>query len=201
MTNYPRTAAAAAICLATILCAGNPSTVEAQQSRIMPLAQVKSILNTTRTSWLAFREYGGRQLVYFTQIISWHCGIAQIRYSTNGVELNERFPVPKCNPLLPNNIGTDDKIYLQFPPASVKTVAVQIIYDDESASDIHIFGPCPGAGGATCAQLVETRDGAGVIRAGTGKIQGASGSDADSAVGQDLDAEGLGGAGARESND
>lgn len=136
----------------------------AQTTKVMPLAQIKTIMDATKNSWLAFRVYSGRQLIYFTQIISWHCGLSEIRYSLNGTDLDKRFPVPKCNPHLPNNIGQNDKIYLEFKPNTVKTVAVQLIYDDASASDVHIFGPCPNVGGATCAQLVETRQGSGVAK-------------------------------------
>ena len=67
------------------------------------------------------------------------------------------FPLPECNPLLPNNIGQNDKIYLTEKLNSVTSVAVQIQFEDDSLTDIHIFQPCPGAGEATCAQRIETR--------------------------------------------
>lgn len=134
---------------------------EAQQSRVMPLAQVKAIMQQTRSNWLSFRNYGGRQLIYFSHIISWHCGISEIRYSINSTALDRRFPVPKCNPALPNNIASGDKIYLDLPPASARTVSVQIVYEDGSSSDIFTYQPCAGAGEATCAALVEETPGGG----------------------------------------
>lgn len=133
------------------------SPPSAQETRVMPLEQVKQILDVTRNSWIAFRNFDGRQLIYFTQIISWHCGIAKIRYSLNSGDLDKAFPVPKCNPLLPNNIGQDDKIHLQEALGTVDTISVQIVFDDQSASDIHTYGACPGAGETTCGQLLETR--------------------------------------------
>ena len=122
----------------------------------MPLDQVKNILNLTRDSWISFREFNGQQLIYFTQVITWKCGIREIRYSINGDDLSERFPVPKCDPLLPNNVGQNDKIYLRAKLDAVKSVAVQLAFDDETVSDIHIYRPCPGAGQATCGRRFET---------------------------------------------
>ena len=128
----------------------------AQQSRVMPLDQVKSILDATKDSWIAYRDFNGRQLIYFTQIVAWHCGIKDIRYSLNGTDLDQRFPVPACNELLPNNITSDDKIYLDMAPDSVSRLAVQLLFDDDSVSDIHVYQPCAGAGEATCGQRIET---------------------------------------------
>ena len=133
----------------------------AQQSRVLPLEQVKTILDATRDSWIAFRDFNGRQLIYFTQIISWHCGLKEIRYALNCTDLGERFPVPACNELLPNNIGSDDKIYLDMAPGSVSRLAVQLVFDDDSVSDVHIYQPCAGAGEATCGQRIETQPAAG----------------------------------------
>ncbi len=54
-----------------------------QQTRVMPLEQVKSILDSTKDSWIAFSMYDGRQYFYLTQLLSWRCRIRQVRYSEN----------------------------------------------------------------------------------------------------------------------
>ena len=49
--------------VALVLCI---ATAQAQDTRVMPLDQVKNILNLTRDSWISFREFNGQQLIYFT---------------------------------------------------------------------------------------------------------------------------------------
>lgn len=136
---------------------GQVPAAHAQASRELPVDQVKQILAQTLESWIAFRVYDGRNLIYFTHLATYHCALLEIRYSFNGTALDRRFPVPKCNPLLPFNVGADDQVYLEVPEEDAKTMAVQLVYDDNSVSDIHVFSPCPGAGDATCAMVAETR--------------------------------------------
>ncbi len=144
------------LCAALLLAALN-TPAAAQQSRVMPLDQVKNILDMTKDSWIAYRDFNGRQLIYFTQILSWHCGMKEIRYSLNSTELDQRFPVPACNELLPNNIGQDDKIYLSGKLGSVESLAVQLVFDDDTTTAVHVYRPCPGAGEATCGQRIDTQ--------------------------------------------
>lgn len=144
--------------LSLMLLAALPAMhAKAQASRELPVEQVKQILAQTLESWVAFRVYDGRSLIYFTHLATYHCALLEIRYSFNGTALDQRFPVPKCNPLLPFNVGADDKLYLEVSEEDSKTLAVQLVYDDNSVSDIHVFSPCPGAGDATCAMVAETR--------------------------------------------
>jgi hypothetical protein len=152
-----------AICLAAL----PPASAHAQASRELPVEQVKQILAQTLDSWVAFRIHDGRTLLYFTHLATYHCALLEIRYSFNGTGLDRRFPVPKCNPLLPFNVGADDKLYLEVKAEDAETVAVQLVYDDNSVSDIHVFSPCPGAGDATCAMVAETRPADSSMAAGT----------------------------------
>lgn len=130
-----------------------PPGAGAQQSRVMPLKEVKNILELTNNSWIAFRDFNGRQLIYFSHIISWRCGVKELRYSLNGKALDRTFPLPDCDQLNPNSVKTDN-IYLSEKLNSVSTIAVQLLFDDGTESDIHIYQPCPG--GSTCAQRTET---------------------------------------------
>jgi hypothetical protein len=142
-----------AICL-TLLA----TPAAAQDTRVMPLPQVKNILKITGDNWIVFRDFNSRQLIYFTHLISWKCGIREIQYSLNNDSLSERFPVPECNKLLPNNIGANDKILLERKLNSVTSVAVRLLFDDDTTSATNIYRPCPGAGEASCAQRVESRE-------------------------------------------
>lgn len=153
--------------IAALLAALAPGMANAQASRELPVEQVKQILAQTLDSWVAYRVYDGRTLLYFTHLATYHCALLEIRYSFNGTALDRRFPVPQCNPLLPFNIPSDAMLYLDVKPEDAQSVAVQLLYDDNSLSDVHVFRPCPGAGEATCAMVAESRPADSAEAAGT----------------------------------
>ena len=152
MISSRQLAAAGVIAAALVL----PLQVShAQQTRVMPLPQVKNILELTKNNWVAIRDFNGRQLIYFTHIISWRCGVKELRYGLNTNTPDSTFPLPECDKLQPNAVKTDN-IFLTEKLNSVTSLSVQLLFDDGSESDIHIYQPCPGADGSTCAQRTET---------------------------------------------
>jgi len=143
--------------LATTLLWSVPAQAE-QQSRVMPLEQVKSILDATKDSWIAFRLYDGRQYYYVTHLLSWRCGVRQVRYSENSDALDQFWPLPDCNKLLPNSIPDDAKIHSKpMKAGTVKILAIQLEYDDGSTSPVRIYEPCEGVGESTCGYLKQER--------------------------------------------
>jgi hypothetical protein len=67
----------------------------------------KQILPMTRENWVAFRNYDGRQYVYFTHLVVYRCGLAAIRYSLNDRTLDHEFPLAPCDPDNPNAIDAE----------------------------------------------------------------------------------------------
>ena len=94
------------------------------QSSVPSVAMVKQALKLSKTQWIQFRNYNGRQLVYFTLFVTYKCGLKEIRYSVNSADLGKQFPLPECVPLVPYNVGPTDKVYLTFGPGTAKTVSV-----------------------------------------------------------------------------
>jgi len=117
----------------------------------------KQILPMTKDSWIAFRNYDGRQFVYFTQLVVYRCGLSAIRYSINGDTLDQEFPLPPCDPDNPNELDAEKyPPYIVGPLGSVESIAVQIVYTDGEESEVLTYTPCADAAGdATCATLVE----------------------------------------------
>ena len=116
--------------------------------------QMKPMLEATRANWVAFRNYDGRELIYFTQMLSFHCGIKDIRYGVNGAAAETAFPVPACNPANPFALdAAKDKVYLSVPLGSVTEVTVQVTYADGSKSAAATYTPCGVAGDRTCGKL------------------------------------------------
>ena len=120
------------------------------------LGQEKQILPMTRANWVAFRNYDGKQWIYFTHLIVYRCGLREIRYSIDSDWLRERFPLPPCDPDNPNAF---DPVayppYLVLPAGSAATISVQLVYTDREESEVVRFAPCDVADDSTCAVLVE----------------------------------------------
>lgn len=94
--------------------------------------EVRPILNATKGNWIAVREYDGRDLLYFTHLLAWRCGLTAIHYSVNG-GAETMFEAEPCyegeNP--PNAIKSTTILpYLPFDLKSINSVDVRIVYDD-----------------------------------------------------------------------
>jgi hypothetical protein len=96
------------------------------------LAQGKQILEMTKGSWLSFRDYDGKVLLYFTHLLSYRPVIKEIRYSLNSEALDQNF---KFKPNDKMFIAGDDVVYLSVP-ADTQYAAVQITYKDGMKSDV-----------------------------------------------------------------
>ena len=129
------------------------------KSRIPPVAVYQAMLDSARqTGWAQFRDWNGRQLIYFSPLVTLHCRLREIRYSINSRALDRRFELPKCNPQLPLSLPADaglDTIAISLAPGEADTVAVQVVWDDGEQSEIAVYEPCQDAGDRTCAWPVE----------------------------------------------
>lgn len=103
--------------------------------------EVRPILQVTRGNWVAVRDFNGQDLVYFTNLLSWRCGLWDIRYGINGNLPEMVLPMEPCHAdtSTPNALVQIDEFlpYIALPQGSVDSVTVEIVYDDgtsESAS-------------------------------------------------------------------
>lgn len=104
--------------------------------------EVKPIIGMTKDSWVAVREFDGRDLVYFTHLLSWRCGMWDIRYSVNGDDAFQTFEMEPCHAdtAQPNAMTEIDNYlpYLSFPPGSVDSIHVEVLFDD-GTTDAAVF--------------------------------------------------------------
>lgn len=96
------------------------------------LAQGKMILNMTAGSWLSFRDYNGKVLLYFTHLLSHRPVINEIRYSLNSDKLDQTF---KFKPSDKSEIDSSDQVYLSVPDDS-QFATVQVTYKDGTLSPV-----------------------------------------------------------------
>lgn len=96
-------------------------------------AEVKPILQATQSSWVAIRKFNGQDLLYFTQLESWRCGLTQITFRVNGApETYNKFMEPcyEGTPA-PNAFKLDSHLpYVAFQPDTLSSVEVTITYED-----------------------------------------------------------------------
>lgn len=99
--------------------------------------EIKPIMNATKGNWVAVREYDGNDLIYFTHLLSWRCGLVGVRYSINGAPMRD-WPLPPCqvDTNAPNAIQSDAKIYEVHPLRTIGAVRVEVIYDDLSREEV-----------------------------------------------------------------
>jgi hypothetical protein len=98
-------------------------------------AEVTPILQMTRANWVAVREYEGQDLIYFTHLLSWRCGIAAITFSVNGGP-EAVFPAEPCyrDEAQPNALKMTEVLpYAVAPLGSIRTVKVRLDMGDGSS--------------------------------------------------------------------
>lgn len=119
--NRVRMAALAAV---SVVCGTMPGVAQ----------DAKQILSVTKANWVAVREYDGRDLLYFTNLLAWRCGVERIRFSVNGERLAPLEHEP-CHEdeASPNALYSEDILpYLTYPLGSVQSVTVEVSFPDGS---------------------------------------------------------------------
>ena len=98
--------------------------------------EVKPILGMTQGNWVALRLYDGQDLLYFTHLASWRCGLWEVKFGINGAPPEQVFALEPCyiETAQPNAMVDMENYlpYLSFAAESVETVIVEVTYDDGS---------------------------------------------------------------------
>ncbi len=97
-------------------------------------AEVKPILMATKANWIAVRDYDRQDLLYFTNLLAWRCGVSHVFYAVNEADPVELDMEP-CHEgtAQPNALLMDQALpYVTLPQGSVQTVTVGVVFDDDS---------------------------------------------------------------------
>lgn len=107
--------------------------------------EVKPILSMTKSNWVAVRAYEGQDLLYFSHLLAWRCGLWDIRYGVNGAPADTLFPMEPCNVDTAQPNGMTDVItyapYVSLPLNSVETVDIEVTYDDGTTDFVQFDRP------------------------------------------------------------
>jgi len=128
------------------------------QPELPDMSMYKAMLDANRQpGWVQFREFAGKQLIYFTALQTMRCRLSEVRYSVNSEALDKRFPLGPCDPQQPFNIPDSDDpgkfMYIELPPNGAKTLTIQVVWADGSGSEIVTYRPCDNVGESTCARI------------------------------------------------
>ena len=104
--------------------------------------EIKQIMLMTKGSWVAIGANDGNDLLYFTHLLSWRCGMWAIRYGLNGEPATNEVPLEPCHEdtTSPNAMRDMDNFppYVILPPNSIESVYVEIVFDD-GTTDFAVF--------------------------------------------------------------
>mmetsp|Transcript_29475 Transcript_29475/g.57764 ORF Transcript_29475/g.57764 Transcript_29475/m.57764 type:complete len:133 (-) Transcript_29475:3185-3583(-) len=113
------------ILMAALIALGGPALAQFNAA-----AEVKPILQMIKPQWVSLREYDGQDLLYFTILEVYRCGLDGIFYAVNGGP-----PVAWVTPPCPGDqtfadIPEGRLPYVGFPLGSVESVRIELVYDD-----------------------------------------------------------------------
>ncbi len=136
-----------------------PSVASAQDMSGVPdVSMFKMMVDANKQAgWVAFREYDGQQLIYFTALVTSRCRLKEIRYSVNSDALDQTFPLARCIPDSPFSIPSDaglEAIAIGLPSQTAQTLSVQVVFEDDVETDVMTYRPCEGVGDSSCAKVV-----------------------------------------------
>lgn len=107
--------------------------VPATAQQFTTAAEVRPILEMTTANWVAVREWDGQDLVYFTHLLAWRCGLTAVRFSVNSTKSDHVWPMEPCyeGTASPNAIKAEQFLpYVALPLRSVDQIAVVLEMDD-----------------------------------------------------------------------
>lgn len=96
------------------------------------------ILESTSTSWVSFRDYDGKRLLYFSHLMTYRGSIKTIHYGLNTQNplKRYRFPAWRKSGIAP--IDEKTPLYITVP-RSTRYVTVQLTYKDGTKSAVQRF--------------------------------------------------------------
>ncbi|MFN7003719.1 MAG: hypothetical protein ACK4NW_09850 [Roseinatronobacter sp.] len=92
-------------------------------------AEVQPILEMTRANWVGIGTAMGQDLLYFSHVLSWRCGLSEIRYAVNGGALQVLEMEPCYHEITsPNSIR--ELPFVAHPLNSLESVIVELEFPD-----------------------------------------------------------------------
>ena len=114
-----------------------PAAPAAAQAPFTTAEEVRPILAATRAQWVALREFGGQDLLYFTHLAVMRCGLAGVSLSLDGAP-EAALPLEPCHhgTAQPNAIRGEP--WIARPPGSIGKLRVTVRYPDGTTDSVEL---------------------------------------------------------------
>jgi hypothetical protein len=125
--------------LSTALLIGATSLATVPAQAQTTTAEVKPILTMIKGMWVAVREYDGNDLLYFTMLESYRCGLDGVKYGINTDVADQVWEQETCyvDEAAPNAMKMEDGLpFITLELGSIETVIVEITYDDGTTDTV-----------------------------------------------------------------
>ncbi|MEM9332593.1 MAG: caspase family protein [Pseudomonadota bacterium] len=105
------------------------------------ISSQKDILDRFKTGWVSYRLWDGKQLIYFTHLISYRCAIETVMYGVDKDEPDTEFEIGECDPSNPHAIPSSGPGSVVFSniPKDTSFVSVKLSYADGTQSETTRF--------------------------------------------------------------
>lgn len=104
--------------------------------------EVKPILGMTKLQWAAISNEGGNDLLYFSNLLAWRCGLWEIRYGINGAPATNVLEMEPCHlDTAQPNAMTDVvgyPIWITQPGDSIQTLRIEVTFDDGTEDFVEV---------------------------------------------------------------
>ncbi|MBL4918184.1 hypothetical protein [Szabonella alba] len=120
--------------LALFACAGLPAL--AQPTDFTTPEGAAFIHQQIAAGILGFTEQGENDLIYFTQLLAWRCGVQEVYYGFNSDLPVNRLPLEPChrdlaNPNTMKETGAGPyPLFITVPKGAAQQVRMRVIYED-----------------------------------------------------------------------
>lgn len=101
-------------------------------------AFARNVMDNMTQQWVQGRDWDGKQLVYFTHLISYRCGLKEVAYGVERDSPDQVYPLGECDPANPFSISDDAQIYLTFEKP-IESMVIQLTYRDGTTSALREF--------------------------------------------------------------
>ena len=110
------------------------------------IAGQKNILEQMSNSWVSYRKWNGKMLIYFTHLISYRCAIDSVEYGFDTDTPDREYRLAECDPNNPHAVetasGNPGDIYATVPRGTGFT-SLRLTYKDGTTSEVKHFDVVP----------------------------------------------------------
>ena len=109
------------------------------QAQFLSAAEVKPILEMTQGNWVGVRLYDGNDLLYFSHLVTFRCGLEEVFFGLNGEIPSAPLPMEPCHEGTAAPASMDPikyPPYMTFPAGSVHSVTLMMMYDDGDIQEV-----------------------------------------------------------------